>query len=243
MFYIKIFKCLAKVKPSIGYNQKNFNQKLLSHFVFNNITGTKWYGIVLVYKIKKIMAGKSTDTDIKDSEKDSAKLKQDNVILDLPDVKDIPGQENITAPNFKEMADITASSDDEEGAGLFDDTDNDNNERIGSSDEHDKEEEPDENDDEEDDLKITDDSVDEDSDVDEDEKIALERSEDTDTYDNEDLYAAELDDTDFDGEKLNEDIDVSGSDLDVPGADEDDMDEEIGEEDEENNEYSLGDNK
>jgi hypothetical protein len=57
--------------------------------------------------------------------------------------------------------------------------------------------------------------------------------------DDELLDEARLDDTDEDGEPLNEnDDDVSGNDLDVPGADADNADEEIGEEDEENNDYS-----
>ena len=64
-----------------------------------------------------------------------------------------------------------------------------------------------------------------------------------DSTDNENLLRAKLDNTDFEGEKINEEIGVSGSDLDVPGADLDDANEEIGEEDEENNAYSLGDNE
>ena len=59
------------------------------------------------------------------------------------------------------------------------------------------------------------------------------------------LDEAALDNTDEDGDPLNEESfgeDVSGDDLDVPGADEDDDDEGIGEEDEENNEYSLSKN-
>lgn len=207
------------------------------------------------------MANKKFTGDIADSKKDTEKLKQDETTLDLPEVKDIPGQENIRVPDFKEMVDTTISSDDEEGIGLFNDV-NDTDastERIGSAqeiieddliideDEDLAEQELDEEDDIEsgdNDLNITDDSVDLESDVSEDEKTALERSaDDTDTFDNEDLYASQLDDTDFDGEKLNEDIDVSGEDLDVPGAEDDDEDEEIGEEDEENNNYSLGDNK
>lgn len=59
------------------------------------------------------------------------------------------------------------------------------------------------------------------------------------------LSEAALDDTDEDGDPLNEEgfgEEVSGDDLDVPGADQDDSDEEIGEEDEENNEYSLSKN-
>jgi hypothetical protein len=63
-----------------------------------------------------------------------------------------------------------------------------------------------------------------------------------DSEDNENLYRAELDDADLEGDKLNEEKDLSGDDLDVPGGEEDDEDEEIGEEDEENNPYSLGDN-
>ena len=60
--------------------------------------------------------------------------------------------------------------------------------------------------------------------------------------DDNDLDRAQLDDTDDDGEPLNEKSsasDQSGRDLDVPGADDDDDNEDIGEEDEENNEYSA----
>jgi len=198
-------------------------------------------------------------SDLKDSKRDEEKLNQDEATLNLPEVKDIPGQENIIPPNFKEMADTTISSDDEEGTDVLSEDDADaSSERIGAAqeidendlmindDEDEAEEELDEEDEadkSEDDLNITDDSVDAESNVSEDEKIALERSSmDVDTPDNEALYESKFDDTDFDGEKLNEDTDdVSGKDLDVPGAEEDDNDEEIGEEDEENNEYSLGD--
>lgn len=58
------------------------------------------------------------------------------------------------------------------------------------------------------------------------------------------LHAAELDNTDEDGELLNEESSAgakNGEDLDVPNADEDDEMENIGEEDEENNSYSLSD--
>jgi hypothetical protein len=203
------------------------------------------------------MADKSLNTDLLDSEKDKQKLQQDKATLDLPDVKDIPGQENVKVPDMSEMADTTISSDDEEGLGIFEDENGDDagSERIGQA------KEIDENDlvisdddletklDEEDNIKdvddevnTTDDSVSEDSDVSPDEIETLERADNMDTQDNENLYRAELDDKDFDGEKLNEnDDDVSGKDLDVPGEEDDDANEEIGEEDEENNEYSLGD--
>ncbi len=58
------------------------------------------------------------------------------------------------------------------------------------------------------------------------------------------LKNAQLDNTDADGDLLNEESsagDASGNDLDIPGAEEDDDDEEIGREDEENNGYSKAD--
>jgi hypothetical protein len=58
------------------------------------------------------------------------------------------------------------------------------------------------------------------------------------------LHHAELDDSDEDGELLNElssATDKTGSDLDVPGSEDDDDNENLGEEDEENNSYSIKD--
>ena len=58
------------------------------------------------------------------------------------------------------------------------------------------------------------------------------------------LKHSSLDNTDKDGDVLNEMSvadDVSGEELDVPGAENDDEDEIIGEEDEENNSYSQAD--
>lgn len=64
------------------------------------------------------------------------------------------------------------------------------------------------------------------------------------SVDNNNLKRSELDNTDDDGDLLNEKSmadDISGEDLDVPGAKDDDINEEIGEEDEENNSYSQAD--
>lgn len=58
------------------------------------------------------------------------------------------------------------------------------------------------------------------------------------------LKNAHLDNTDIDGDFLNElssANDASGNDLDIPGSEDDDDDEEIGREDEENNGYSKAD--
>lgn len=196
------------------------------------------------------------NTDIKDSEKDAEKLKRDEAILDLPEVKDIPGQENIKVPDMREMADTTISSDDEEGIGVFEDENGDDatSERTGPATilSEDKlrmsakdmeaaldEEEDGSNEDENDDIELG--GADN---VSADEKSVLQKSADnTNTPEDEDLNNALPDDTDDDGDKLNEAVDLSGKDLDIPGAEDDDADEAIGEEDEENNDYSLGDTR
>jgi hypothetical protein len=49
------------------------------------------------------------------------------ITIDLPEVKDIPGQEHIRPPKMNEMADTTISSDDEEGVGLLDDLNEEDN--------------------------------------------------------------------------------------------------------------------
>jgi hypothetical protein len=65
-----------------------------------------------------------------------------------------------------------------------------------------------------------------------------------DTIDGRNLAASALDNTDADGDPLNEAggfaTDMTGEDLDVPGSNADNGNELIGEEDEENNYYSLG---
>jgi hypothetical protein len=62
-----------------------------------------------------------TDTDLQESENDKKHLAPEKARLDVPDVGDIPGQENIKIPRMKEYQDITASSADEEGDELFQD--------------------------------------------------------------------------------------------------------------------------
>lgn len=155
--------------------------------------------------------------DIHDSPEDEEKMKSEVFTIDLPDVSDIPGQESIVVPVINEMQDVTISSDDEEGVGLFgdDDADEDTDLVMGN-----------------------------DADVSASEKTLLRRAdEDMDDEDDPLLRQAEFDKTDSEGDMLNEGslaTDVSGADLDVSGADADDAMEDIGEEDEENNDYSLG---
>ena len=61
---------------------------------------------------------KKTDSaavDLTDPQKDQQKLKGDQGTMDLPELKDIPGQENINPSSLVPPGDITISSEDEEG--------------------------------------------------------------------------------------------------------------------------------
>ena len=154
--------------------------------------------------------------DLPDSPKDVEEMKSETVILDLPEVKDIPGQERVHVMPMGELADTTIASDDEEGAGIpgFDEEEDGDNDITSDT------------------------SVN----VSEQEKDLLDEA-GTAIPDDQQLKQAELDSTDEEGDPLNEgglSDSRSGTDLDVPGAEADDANEEIGEEDEENNEYSLG---
>src|SRR5690348_17294662 len=68
---------------------------------------------------------RARSTDLPDSPEDAERLKPEETTIDLPDVKDIPGQEFVHVPTLGELADTTISSADEEGEGLFDDEDDD----------------------------------------------------------------------------------------------------------------------
>ncbi len=160
--------------------------------------------------IKKTKKEKEFDKDLKDSYQDEQRLKPDQATMELPEVKDIPGQEHIQVAPLGDLADITASSDDEEGKGVLDE------------------------------VPITRKSSD--ADVTEEEKKVLQASAEYSPVEEEvKMRRALPDNTDLDGEPLNETIDFSGEDLDVPGAELDDTNEELGEEDEENNAYSIPD--
>lgn len=75
------------------------------------------------------------EDDLTDSPSDQERLQPEYTIIDLPDVADIPGQENIHVPPLGELADVTISSDDEEdilnGDTLEGDPDEDNDDTIG----------------------------------------------------------------------------------------------------------------
>lgn len=149
--------------------------------------------------------------DLPESKRDKELLKPDEGTLDLPDVKDIPGQEHVRPLPPGEMADTTISSADEEGSGLLDTEDDDivfdRNVNVSNSERD----------------------------------LLQRSSESMATLDDEQLNNSDVDSRDDEGTLLNESSDRTGNDLDVPGSEQDDANEEIGTEDEENNSYSLRD--
>ncbi len=153
------------------------------------------------------------------SKRRKEKLAQDDSYIEIPDVSDIPGQEGIVNAGVPgAMKDTTASSDDEEGVRDGRDIfkgDDDDEVKIVMGTEADVTEE---------DLAMLGDP-DQDQDMNEDEFIDKEG----------------LDNTDFDGDPLNEAAvsEVSsGDDLDIPEEKEEDP--KKTEDDEENDYYSLG---
>jgi hypothetical protein len=153
--------------------------------------------------------------DLPDSPRDQEELRTEETFIDLPDVKDIPGQEFVNTPTINAMADTTISSDDEEGADVFDRDDTEETDR------------------------------DSDFDVRPDERKALEDETYLPTNDENMLRTARMDDTDFQGDPLNEGSfgvgdELSGEDLDIPDSTDETTTTSLGQGDEENNYYSLG---
>ncbi|WP_343673580.1 hypothetical protein [Chitinophaga sp.] len=159
-------------------------------------------------------------TDIQDSKHDQERMKGENTVIDLPEVKDIPGQENVQPLPDDTGTVPTPASDDEEGYrnlnGSPDDVIETDDERL-----------------------ITD----ENSNVSRQERQDLYDSANITPGDEgaRDLKRAQLNNADDEGELLEEKTGhLSGADLDVPGSELDDENEEKGAEDEENNPYSVG---
>ena len=154
--------------------------------------------------------------DITDPKRDQDRLKPEEATLDLPDVKDIPGQEFVNAPPLCMMADTTISSADEEGEGLFEDDEEDETDIVMGT---------------EADIPAADVQV-------------LQKAETyMPTRDEDLLQSAHMDSTDFEGESLNEASfgnEQSGRDLDIPANTDETRTDAIGQGDEENKHYSLG---
>ena len=141
------------------------------------------------------------------------KTQEQDIAINMPEVKDIPGQEHIKPPRLKEMMDTTISSADEEGEGILDDLNKEDDDAI----------------------------VDNNSNVSKLEKKVLSQSDRQVNAESEDLDKLALYKIDDDEDVEQGDPSDMGEDLDVPGSELDDEDEDIGEEDEENNSYSRPD--
>lgn len=154
--------------------------------------------------------------DLKDSKHDQERLQGDEATIELPDVKDIPGQEFVQVPPLGMLADTTISSADEEGEGLFEDDEEDENDIVLGTE----------------------------ADISKQEKNMLEKAENfLPTKDEVRLERASLDSTDFEGEALNERSfgeERSGNDLDIPGTKDETNTDALGQGDEENKHFSLG---
>lgn len=161
------------------------------------------------------LEGKSSvPGDLPDSQRDKKELENEETFIDLPDVKDIPGQEFVHAPPLEALGDTTISSDDEEGVGVFDTEDADDP-TEGTP-----------------------------ADVSNEERRTLSDSEFMPSPDNTNLKRARLDNEDFQGASLNEKgfgEELSGDDLDTNVENEDETRADaMGQGDEENQTYSLG---
>lgn len=162
----------------------------------------------------RLESNSSTPNDLPDSKEDQEKLQPEETFIDLPDVKDIPGQEFVHAPPAGILGDTTISSDDEEGRSVFDRDDDEDLRRTGG-----------------------------DADVSRDERKALEQTDYMPTTDEDNLQNARMDNVDFQNEPLNERSfgeERSGQDLDIPGNTDETGTDALGQGDEENKHYSLG---
>ena len=154
--------------------------------------------------------------DLTDPQRDQDRLQPEETTIDLPDVKDIPGQEFVHPAPFGMLADTTISSADEEGEGLFEEDEEDETDIVMGTQ----------------------------ADITKIDKQMLETGDDyIPTIDANNLRRASLDNTDFDGEELNEGSfgdQISGSDLDTQEISTEEKSEFLSETDEENSTYSLG---
>ena len=117
----------------------------------------------------------SAPNDLPDSKRDSKSLKTEETFIDLPDVKDIPGQEFIHTLPPGSLADTTISSSDEEGTDVFDKEDEADLRRTGNE-----------------------------ADVSRNERKTLEQIDYMPTTDENNLHEAQMDNVDFQNEPLNE---------------------------------------
>jgi hypothetical protein len=156
----------------------------------------------------------SVPGDLPDSARDRQELNTEETSINLPDVKDIPGQEFVHTPPMGSLGDTTPASDDEEGRNVFD--------REGE------------------DIRDSGDR----SDVSRSERIALRDVDYMPTHDEDRLNEANMDNVDFQNAPLNEkgfgQEERTGDDLDMPISGDETTRTALGQGDEENQYFSLG---
>jgi len=166
-------------------------------------------------KVKRSIMSTTNNQDLQDNPGDEEKMKPETFIIDMPEVKDIPGQEHIHPPSLGELADTTISSSDEEGEGILDALDDNPDSYVSPTGTG---------------QKVTN-------------RLSKETLEGVENQSLKTSSTDDVDDEKTPLNEKSFDQDLSGGDLDIPGSELDDADEAIGEEDEENNDYSISDNQ
>jgi len=156
----------------------------------------------------------SVPNDLTDNQHDQERLRPEESVINLPDVEDIPGQENVTVAPLGEMADTTASSADEEGDRIFNQEEGAVPLRMGTE-----------------------------GDVNPKERRALDDDYYTPTRDADNLRNATMGNTDFQGEELNEESfggERSGYNLDIPDSRNDILNPFLRHDENKNEDYQVG---
>lgn len=156
----------------------------------------------------------SVPNDLPTSKHDEDRLQPEETIINMPDVTDIPGQENVSVPPLGEMADTTMSSADEEGNDIFGQDAENLGMRMGT-----------------------------DADVKPKERRALDDDRYMPTRDEDNLRRATQGNTDFQGEELNERSfgdERSGPNMDIPDSESDVLNPFIIKENKPNTDYQTG---
>jgi hypothetical protein len=174
-------------KPSA----QNFSRAIETKFMTTDRDNSRTDPNARDMNSNRLERNSSMPNDLPDSKEDQEKLQAEETFIDLPDVKDIPGQEFVNTPSTGSLSDTTISSDDEEGSNVFDRSDEEDLRRTGNT-----------------------------ADVNRNERKTLEQIEYLPTKDEDNLQNARMDNVDFQNEPLNErgfGDERSGRDLDVSG--------------------------
>lgn len=156
----------------------------------------------------------SVPNDLPDNQHDKERMQPEETVINLPDVTDIPGQENVHVAPLGELSDTTISSGDEEGNRVFNENEEDVTVRMGTE-----------------------------ADVNPKERRALDDDQYMSTRDADNLRRATLGNTDFQGEELNEESfggERSGYNMDIPDSRNDVLNPFLRHEENKNKDFEVG---